>query len=281
MKLKISIAAMFLLSGMAVYAGNDNTALKFVPKVPSEIYLGKVIDATTLNKDSYQYGKTPFESITVSFSSTTAKSSKIKPSLETMLSAASEAAKLIKPSQSQELSTSETTVDSYSVLNNLFGQNVSLNYYLGKTDKLQKTHRTLGMFNVSRVFFSMSMDMPEKAVTGAADNQIYVNSVSFGRQIILLVESDIDWATVKAAVKTALNTGSSAALDGKTAAVLANSSIHIINIGEDNAITANTDNPLAGVKEYLTKDPTEKDFGKVVSFSAAYVKDNSAFANKF
>jgi hypothetical protein len=281
MKLNICVAASFLMIGIAAYAGNENTAQKFIPKAPAEIYLGRVIDATTINKDKYLYGTTPFENITVSFSAITAKSSTIKPSLETMMTAAIEAFAAVKPAQSQELSVTETAIDSYSSLNNLFGQNISLNFYLGKSDKLQKTHRTLGLFNVSHTFFSMSMDMPEKAVTGAADNDIYVNSVSFGRQVIILVESELDWAVVKTAVKAALDAGSTTMLDEKSAAVLANSDIHIINIGEDNAITSQADNPLAGVKESLTKTPTTSNFGKIISFTAAYVKDNSVFVNKY
>ena len=70
-------------------------------------------------------------------------------------------------------------------------------------------------------------------------------------------------------------------LDEKSAAVLANSDIHIINIGEDNAITSQADNPLAGVKESLTKTPTASNFGKIKSFTVAYVKDNSVFVNKY
>ncbi len=279
MKTRILLATAILLLAASMQAATPqkSSSSKFMPKSSSEIFLGRVLEASSVNKSQYEFGSTPFKNITVSFS-IPVKSVSIAPTQEAMMAAAKEAVKSQKIPQSQDFSFSKRELASYDDLKSLFGQEMSISSLLGKKD-LKKTHKTLVAFDLNRVFFTMVMDFPESAVSGATSSQIYINSVGFGRRALVVIESDMSAADIKAAADEAIS--STGVLSDKTSAILANSNIHIVNFGNGSALKANADNPFSGLKEYIAKAPTESDFGKIITFSASYVKDNSVFVNEY
>ena len=64
-------------------------------------------------------------------------------------------------------------------------------------------------------------------------------------------------------------------------AVIANATVRCMTIGNDNMEKTDPDNPLKNLINYLNKKATPEDFGMPITFSAAYLKDNSVFVNKF
>lgn len=278
MKTKIFTTTIVLIMCISGWANNENaqSSFKFIPKVPSEIFIGRIIDATTLNKEQYQYMTSPFESVTISFSNN-AKSVSIKPTREAMMAAVKAA---FKAPTNIGLGMSMRTLNSYDELQLLFGQDLSVAKLLGKAEDWHKTHQTLALFDFSQVFLSLSMDMPDSPSGDATNNQIYVNSIGFGRHIIALVESDFAEADVKSAISAALEADTKT-VDAKTAAILANSIVHIVNISDGKELSADPINPFTTVAAYMKAIPTIDNFGQVVTFSAAYLKDNSMFVNKY
>ena len=124
MMTKIFLFLATIIPALTVTAQNTSSST-FIPKCPSEIYLGRVMEAPSMNKSKYEYCQTPFKSITVSFS-IPAKSVSISPTKEAMMTAAQEAVKAKTFSQNQEFSFSGKEINNYDILKLLFGQEISL-----------------------------------------------------------------------------------------------------------------------------------------------------------
>ena len=150
-------------------------------------------------------------------------------------------------------------------------------FFIAKNNK--RKHRFL---HVPR-FFSIIMDMPESLsadpqVLQQLDKLAFINSIQFGRKVILVIESNIDYDKLQEAIDNLLK---SKEVSQKELAILANSNIRLMTIGNKEIKDINPDNPFTSILTYLSSTVTPDDFGGPISFSASNIKDNSVFVNYF
>ena len=100
----------------------------------------------------------------------------------------------------------------------------------------------------------------------------------FGRKVILVIESNIDYDKLQEAIDNLLK---SKEVSQKELAILANSNIRLMTIGNKEIKDINPDNPFTSILTYLSSTVTPDDFGGPISFSASNIKDNSVFVNYF
>lgn len=127
------------------------------------------------------------------------------------------------------------------------------------------------------------MDMPESLsadpqVLQQLDKLAFINSIQFGRKVILVIESNIDYDKLQEAIDNLLK---SKEVSQKELAILANSNIRLMTIGNKEIKDINPDNPFTSILTYLSSTVTPDDFGGPISFSASNIKDNSVFVNYF
>ena len=127
------------------------------------------------------------------------------------------------------------------------------------------------------------MDIPEAltddpAVKERADELIYINELSFGRSVTVLLESRQEAADVKAAVQEVLTGGT---VSEKAQAVLANTTLRIMPLADGQCLeNLNPDGLQEGIVAYINRPFTAEDFGQPIAFRAAWVKDNAAFVHE-
>lgn len=93
-----------------------------------------------------------------------------------------------------------------------------------------------------------------------------------------LFESNIDYDKLQETIDNLLK---SKEVSQKELAILANSNIRLMTIGNKGIKDINPDNPFTSILTYLSSTVTPDDFGGPISFSASNIKDNSVFVNYF
>lgn len=257
---------------------------KFINKCPHEIFIGAVLEPGSLNKDKYDILDVSINPITVSYSSLLAKSQEISPSYDNMMEAIRTSLKSVASvAQNGSFSFITKDIKSYSDITIDWGQTINLQTLIGVSSN-NKSARNKVWVDISQTFFSLDMDLPESLsndpeVIKRKDELIYIGSIQFGKKVTVLVESNLDANLLKEAINNALN---SKGIDEKGKAVLANSTIRIMSVGNDGAFARmNPDNPFEKIIEYFNEKVTPDNFGVPISFTAGRVKDNSVFENKF
>ena len=91
-------------------------------------------------------------------------------------------------------------------------------------------------------------------------------------------ESNIDYDKLQETIDNLLK---SKEVSQKELAILANSNIRLMTIGNKGIKDINPDNPFTSILTYLSSTVTPDDFGGPISFSASNIKDNSVFVNYF
>ena len=173
-------------------------------------------------------------------------------------------------------------IKSYQELAVNWGQNINLQQLLGITPDY-KPQKNIILIDINQSFFSIIMDMPESLSTDPQvlqqlDKLAFINSIQFGRKVILVIESNIDYDKLQEAIDNLLK---SKEVSQKELAILANSNIRLMTIGNKEIKDINPDNPFTSILTYLSSTVTPDDFGGPISFSASNIKDNSVFVNYF
>lgn len=266
---------------------NQYTSTKFAVKNPYEVFIGGIMKANDVN-GLHQLLNVPMNPITISYS-LPLKSETIIPSYDNMLRTIQQKLQennVLKPNY--QFSFTLKQIDSYEQLALFFGEEIDLSD-LFKITSPNPIHKTVAVLDISQSYFSIAMDMPEEELSNSPIVQeqlselIYVGSIEFGRRSILIVESDLNYQDVKVALNEILNksTTKKGDISEKSKSIMASSIIRglILNPLANENITP--DNPLEYLLDYINSDISPNDFGVPIFFTAAWLKDNSVFVNKF
>lgn len=257
-------------------------------KNPDKTFIGAVMEHKSINSNTHRFVDIAVpEPIRIYFS-LPVKQQTIVPTYENMMKTVREsvmASGKIKTNHGFSFQLLE--IESYDRLSWFFGQTMDTETFLGisPNTKLQKT--TVAV-NMTQSFFSIGMDFPEDGklydkdpeITKRADELIYVSTLFFGRKITAVVESAATFTELKTAIEESLNSQGKP-VSQKSRAVLANADIRFMTLGATELPEPDSENPFASVMAYFNKPVTMDDFGVPLGFHAAYIKDNSAFANEY
>ncbi len=283
MKTKIIYTIAFLMIAKLAYSQEEQySADKFVAKCPNEIFIGAILEANSINQDTYKFLKISMNPINMGYT-IPIKSQTITPSYNNMMKAIHEALKtndVLKSNYSFSFVIKK--IKSYQELAVNWGQNINLQQLLGITPDY-KPQKNIILIDINQSFFSIIMDMPESLSTDPQvlqqlDKLAFINSIQFGRKVILVIESNIDYDKLQEAIDNLLK---SKEVSQKELAILANSNIRLMTIGNKGIKDINPDNPFTSILTYLSSTVTPDDFGGPISFSASNIKDNSVFVNYF
>ncbi len=290
MKTKLISLILLLIGMQGAYAQEYyGRATRFMVKNPQQIFIGAILNSTSLNSSTYQSVDAEYKPITQIYSFA-AKAKEITPSRPAMIATIRESiqeAGTLKASYTFSYTIKE--LEKYDDLAFNVGQTLESPFHYG-TPASRRTYKTLVAMDISQTFFSVGMDLPEELcsnpseLAGYAKNElVYVSSLEFGRRAIVLVESPFEYAQVKAATEYMLKKAEDATypVNNRHEAVFANSSYRIVVVGDETIENANPDSPLDGLVKYLNRAVSAEDFGTPVAFSASYLKDNGVFENKY
>lgn len=236
----------------------------------------------------HQLLNVPMNPITISYS-LPLKSETIIPSYDNMLRAIQQKLQennVLKPNY--QFSFTLKQIDSYEQLALFFGEEIDLSD-LFKITSPNPIHKTVAVLDISQSYFSIAMDMPEEELSNSPIVQeqlselIYVGSIEFGRRSILIVESDLNYQDVKVALNEILNksTTKKGDISEKSKSIMASSIIRGLILDPLANENITPDNPLEYLLDYINSDISPNDFGVPIFFTAAWLKDNSVFVNKF
>lgn len=285
MKTRIFFCLLIILGVQYTHA--QITATQFMTKNPEQTFIGAIMDPNSINKDTYQFIDAPLNPITVSYSLLlTNRAHILSPSYDNMINAIRDRLKtnpMTKPNLSFSFAVNE--LQSPGEIASILGQNIDPVFYFGIA---QKTKKTLACIYISQSLFSINMDIFEEIcsdekVLARGDELIVINSVWFGRQALVMVESDYDYQEIRMAINELLSGTQPLSTEkiSKSKAILANSTIRIMLPGNETMEITNPANPLSDVMAYINRDFSADDFGKPIKFSAMHLKSRSVFVNEY
>lgn len=284
MKKRMTQIASLLLAlvAMQAYAQEPGYSQQ-VAKCPKGLFVGAIMEAQSLDTETYKMVEADMNPVTVTYSFGV-PSETYKPSVEEMTAAVRRHLEadgnLLQ--QNVEMKAALGELEDYGGLFFDWGQKVDLAAWSGLPEE-SKPAGNLVRLMLSRTAFTIGMDIPEAltddpAVKERADELIYINELSFGRRVTVLLESRQETDEVIAAVREAL---SGEAVSEKAQAVLANTTLRIMPLADGQCLeNLNPDAPLDGIAEYFNRPFTAEDFGQPIAFRAAWVKDNAAFVHE-
>lgn len=177
-----------------------------------------------------------------------------------------------------------------------FGANVNVAKILrldASYDKTKIKHKT-GLF--ARVYqrnFTATMDYPSDGNLFKNNNDlnsfsddVYINSIVYGRLAIISIESDSSYNDVKSAFKASLNIGKfggEASLDVKSKKILDNSDVHVYILGGEGNTAAQTFSGISKFMDFITSGGvfSKNKPGVPIYITTNYLKDNSICVSHF
>lgn len=284
MKAKILYTiAFFAIARLAYCQEEQYSADKFAAKCPNEIFIGAILEANSINQDTYKFSNISMDPITIGYT-IPIKSQTIIPSYNNMVDALHEALKANKDILKSNYSFSFVIkkIKSYGELAISWGQEVNLQELFSITPNY-KPQKNIVLVDINQSFFSIIMDMPESLNTNPQisqqlDKLVLVNSIQFGRKVTLVMESNIDYDELKETINNLLNNKKASQ---KEQAILANSNIRLVSIGNKGIKDIDPNNPFTSLLDYFSQTVTPDAFGVPISFSASNLKNYSVFVNHF
>lgn len=285
MKTKIILFLLLILG--VQYADAQIESSEFMVKNPEQTFVGTIMEASSINKDTHLFIDTPLNPVTVSYSlPITAPAQILSPSYDNMMNAVREkleANHINKPNLSFSFVVNE--LQSPAEIASILGQNINPGFYFGIT---QKTKKTLACVYISQALFSIDMDLFEdvcsdEKVLARGDELIIIGSVIFGRQALVMVESDYEYDEVRMAINELLGEKQTFSTEkiSKSKVILANSTIRVMLPGNETIEITDLSNPLSDVVAYINRGISADDFGKPIKFNAVLLKSRGMFVNKF
>ena len=108
---------------------------------------------------------------------------------------------------------------------------------------------------------------------------IYINTLSFGRKAVVIVESDLAGTLVKEALSAQLKGNK---LADKERAVLANCNYHVAFLGGGRTdLDFNAGQPLQQLINYIDTTLDVDNYGDPIAYKAAYLKNHQIFYNSY
>lgn len=275
---------LFLFLGASLYAqqGFD----KFTAKNPDKTFIGAIMQAESINEDTHRFIDVTLAPITISFSQPI-KSQTITPSYSEMIKVVEGLFKDGKIAmQNVDFSHAIKEIKSYNELNALFGQKINPTLLFDvPTDKASK--QNLLVVSLEQKLLSIYMDLPDTPVLQGkkpeydTDKLIYLNSVTFGRKAVALIESEQPLSKLKAAIDNVMqNYNNPEKIADTSHAILSNSNIRVMIVGGNAQMNVQSGNALTELLTYFNQKITGSDFISPIIFTAAWAKDNSVFENK-
>ncbi len=275
---------LFLLLGASLYAqqGFD----KFTAKNPDKTFIGAIMQAESINEDTHRFIDVALNPITISFSQPI-KSQTITPSYSEMIKVVEGLFKDGKIAmQNVNFSHAIREIKAYNELNALFGQKINPTLLFDvPTDKASK--QNLLVVSLEQKLLSIYMDLPDTPVLQGkkpeydTDKLIYLNSVTFGRKAVALIESEQPLSKLKAAIDNVMqNYNNPEKIADTSHAILSNSNIRVMIVGGNAQMNVQSGNALTELLTYFNQKITGSDFISPIIFTAAWAKDNSVFENK-
>ncbi|WP_179221532.1 thiol-activated cytolysin family protein [Sphingobacterium cellulitidis] len=247
-----------------------------------------MLNKADINQDEYNVLDLIHDDITMSFVGPPVKSNTFKAGKDNMYqsinSAFSSSSNLVF-SNNSSFSYNLQELSQYKDIENYLGQTINLQEWFAISPDTQKPNTVLAL-DLKRTAFTVSLDLPSKSTFATDPNEltkynredlIYVNSLAFGRRIIILIESYLDKDTLQKSLKSLLE---SEKLSENDEAILANCTFRTVVLGADE-LTFIPQSPIKPILEYINKEFNSNNYGMPISFDAAYLKDNSIFENKF
>ncbi len=276
------IASLLLaLVAMQAYAQEPGYSQQ-VAKCPKGLFVGAIMEAQSLDTETYKMVEADMNPVTVTYSFGV-PSETYKPSAEEMTAAVRRHLEADgNLLQNVEMKAALSELEDYGRLFFDWGQKVDLAAWSGLPEE-SKPAGNLVRLVLSRTAFTIGIDIPEAltddpAVKERADELIYINELSFGRSVTVLLESRQEAADVKAAVQEVLAGGT---VSEKAQAVLANTTLRIMPLADGQCLeNLNLEGLLEGIAAYINRPFTAEDFGQPIAFRAAWVKDNAAFVHE-
>ena len=258
----------------------------FATKNPGSTFIGAVIQADKINGDTHQFLDVAQKTTSISFS-LPIKSQEIIPSYDNMMNVVEG---LFKngdvPTQNVSFYHSIREIKSYDELTFFFGQKINPTLLFGVPANGEPKQNVVAV-NLEQKLFSIDMDIPDGSGFVIdnpeidKDKLLYLGSVTFGRKAIVLIESNQSESKIKAAINDVVqNYGTPDKIKESSHAVLANSTIRVMIAGDNSAMDFQADNALIDALLYFNRDITANDFGAPITFTAAWLKDNSVFVNE-
>ena len=283
MKKRMTQIASLLLALVAMQAYAQEPGYnQQVAKCPKGLFVGAIMEAQSLDTETYKMVEADINPVTVTYSFGV-PSETYKPSAEEMTAAVRrhlEADGNLLQNVKMKAALSE--LEDYGRLFFDWGQKVDLAAWSGLPEE-SKPAGNLVRLVLSRTAFTIGMDIPEAltddpAVKERADELIYINELSFGRRVTVLLESRQETDEVIAAVQEVLAGGT---VSEKAQAILANTTLRIMPLADGQCLeNLNPDGLLEGIAAYINRPFTAEDFGQPIAFRAAWVKDNAAFVHE-
>ena len=276
------IASLLLaLVAMQAYAQEPGYSQQ-VAKCPKGLFVGAIMETQSLDTETYKMVEADMNPVTVTYSFGV-PSETYKPSAEEMTAAVRRHLEADgNLLQNVEMKAALSELEDYGRLFFDWGQKVDLAAWSGLPEE-SKPAGNLVRLVLSRTAFTIGMDIPEAltddpAVKERADELIYINELSFGRRVTVLLESRQETDEVKAAVQEVLAGGT---VSEKAQAILANTTLRIMPLADGQCLeNLNPDGLLEGIAAYINRPFTAEDFGQPIAFRAAWVKDNAAFVHE-
>ncbi|PRD57057.1 thiol-activated cytolysin family protein [Sphingobacterium gobiense] len=273
-----------LFSGLTVAQERSSV---FASKNPSMLYLGGVLKKNSLNQDEHNVLNLIDDDITMSFDGASVRSVTLKAGKDNMYRSLEEAfSKASSPvfQNNTSFSYNLQEIKQYSAVENDLGQTLNLREWFGISPEA-KTPKTLLAVDIKRTAFTAYLDLPpegsfatdpEEIAKYDPEDLIYVNSLSFGRRILMLVESNLDKNTVNTTLKNVLE---GEQLSDHDKAVLANCTFRTVVFGNEEIPISPA--PFEQILDYIDEELTKDNYGMPISFSAACLTDNSVFENTY
>ncbi|MCC8155570.1 MAG: thiol-activated cytolysin family protein [Tannerellaceae bacterium] len=283
MKTNVLFLIYFLCGIQLINADNivQPNAREFINKQPDKLFIGVILDSKSLNKDAYEIVDVPLNPVTISYSLPSVYSQSLQPSYENMYKSAREAIGESVNVGNSFLYTIQQ-LNSYEGLSWYFGQDVTPSSYFGTIWKQKDPKHSLIVVDIKQVFFRIDMDLPVNLYVDPqaleeyeSDDLICVTSVGFGRKALIVIESSASADNVTAAATEAIKDYTK--ISDKSKTVLANSTIRLMLLGNQQDIESDTNNPFEIVDHFINKEVNQDDFGIPVIFGASYLKDWSLF----
>jgi hypothetical protein len=276
-----------MMLSIFVFAQDQNSTV-ITAKSPDQLYLGAVLQESLINAKTHDVLPIIQDDIVVSFGGIKLKSKIIKSEKEAFYSVIEEAQQIANtiPQGQSSFSFSIKDLNNYSDIAHYFGQKIDVLDWFSVSDPVEKP-QTLLAVDMERVAFTVEMDLPAegKFKTNNAlldrfnsNDLIYVNTLSFGRRAIVLVESNLDASQVKNALSAILKRKE---LSNHEKGILANCSFRVALLGSQGAIAVDSIRMLEEVLDYIDAKKDFSSHGLPISFGAAYLKNNQIFSNSY
>jgi len=278
---------LFLGTGLSKIAvGQDQKSTVITVKSPEELYVGAVLEQRTINSPNPPVLNIILDNIVVNFGGLNVKSKVIKTE-KTSLYKAIEEALQGERSDNRRFSFDIKELNGYNDVFLYFGQKIDLANWFSITETAKKP-RTLLAINMEKIAFTVDMDLPAEGTFNTnkellnkydINDLIYINTLSFGRKAVVIVESNLAGTLVKEALSAQLKGNK---LADKERAVLANCNYHVAFLGGGHTdLDLNAGQPLQQLINYIDTTLDVDNYGDPIAYKAAYLGNHQLFYNSY